>query len=446
MPVTMRHILRPTAAAAALFLALAPAAAAQQLSGSARGAGMADAYGALARGAAAARYNPANLGLPGNPGFGIQLPTAVVHAGTGPIGLGDLAEWGGEVVPDSVKREWLARIPEGGALHADVGADVHAFGVSAGPFALSVGTVARSTVMLPREAVELVLFGNADESGDPRDVAMTGGRADGFVASVAALSFGRRIASWGTGDDGAPRHALAAGVSVKYVVGNALLSLRDARGSIGGDPLAGALSLPTVLVRMREDGWTRSNGWGFDVGLAYQGPRLALGVAVTDASNDFRWSLEDARVVDGRAAFTTDSSSSEFEERALDDPTVGDSLRAASEAIVGAAVFQPTVRASAAYRVGGSLSLTADLLHRFAGDGELQGEGGTSVGVGAELRPLGGLLPLRGGVRMVEGGTAWTVGTGLDFGAASLNVAYGRAAAEHDASTVAIGMSIGAGR
>jgi hypothetical protein len=418
----------------------------QQLSGSARGAGMADAYGALARGTAAARYNPALLGLPGNPGFGTQLPTAVVHAGTSPITLGDLAPWGGEVVPDSVKRGWLDRIPAGGLLRGDVAADVQAFGMSVGPFALTTATVAQSSLRLPREAVELLLFGNADAEGRPREFAMAGGRADGFVASVAAASFGRRVHAWGPVTD---RHTLAAGVTLKYVVGQGLLALRDARGALSSEPLEARATLPTVTVNWRREDWTRSDGWGWDLGVAYQGPRLALGLAVTDAGNDFRWSLEDARVVDGRAAFSPDSSSSAFVSRRLDDPEVSDSLREAAVATIGAAVFRPTVRLSAAWQARRDLVVTGEVLRRLAdaASGRLQGGGTTTAAVGAEYRPLGGVLPLRAGLRLAEGGSAWTVGTGLDFpGAASLNVAYGRQTADVTRTTLAVGMAIGAGR
>src|SRR3954469_15356340 len=118
---------------ACLFVALAQRADAQLVSASATSLSVADNYTVLARGFNAVAWNPANLGLPGNP----LLSFGFAGRGSGgmdPISLSDLAQYGGVPLPNAVMSEWLARVRHQG------GQSLEAEG--AGSFAMSIGSFA----------------------------------------------------------------------------------------------------------------------------------------------------------------------------------------------------------------------------------------------------------------------------------------------------------------
>ncbi len=427
---------------AAVLVAAAAPLEGQVLTWSARAAGMGGAYGAVGRGAAGALFNPANLGLRGNPGFGLVLPTAAASAGAGPITLRDVKDYAGEVVPDAVKQEWLGRIPAGGALRGEALLDVGAFGMSVGPLAVNVGAVGDMRIAMPREAVELFLFGNAGATGAPADLTLTDGRVQGFAASFAAMSFGQRLLRLGYHDDSP---AIAFGVTGKYIVGHGLLDLRDGGGTVTADPITGTFRFPAIAV-YDENEIFHSTGWGVDVGVALAGSKLALGLTATDVYNSFAWSPAQTRLRDGRAFLSEDSTSSNFDEQMLTGGTLPDSVVQSVEGIVAAAVFKPAFRLSAAYRPASRILLAVDVLRRTGGEGALQGGRPTTVSAGAELRPLGGIFPLRGGFSAWEGGQAWSVGTGLELGFLNLNAAYGRQLGDVRSERVAVGVAVGSGR
>src|SRR5690349_5657715 len=118
---------------AGLCVALAGGANAQLASASAASLALGDNYTALARGFNAVNWNPANLGMPGNPlvSFGLAGRGA---AGMGPITLGDFAQYGGQNLPQSVMSTWLSRVQQQG--YQSLAAD------GAGSFGLSIGNMA----------------------------------------------------------------------------------------------------------------------------------------------------------------------------------------------------------------------------------------------------------------------------------------------------------------
>ena len=299
--------MRPTRRFAILSLLwLAPAGlAAQTVAGGARAAGLSDAHGALARGPAAALVNPANLGLPGNPAAALQLPAMSLAGSAHPIGLGEIAAYSNAVLPRPVRESWLARIPAGGAFHAAAALDLEVVGLSLGPIAVTASQIAEASATVPRDAVKLLFFGNgADGVRHPIDFRRA--RVDASRVSVVSAAAGLPLRRWDGG-----RHALAAGLTAKRVLGHGLLALRDAGADFGAEPVALDLRFPTVIASDTTR-WVQSAGWGVDAGLAYAGPRVALGLTVTDLANTFRWDRGPVTVRDGRAWVTTDDAGLAF--------------------------------------------------------------------------------------------------------------------------------------
>src|SRR5437588_12297405 len=92
---------------AALVLTLAGVAAAQQPNASVAAAGLGGNFTAMARGYDAVAWNPATLGLPGNPHFSIAIAPFGGTASLTPINLSDVNAYSGKTVPASVRRGWL---------------------------------------------------------------------------------------------------------------------------------------------------------------------------------------------------------------------------------------------------------------------------------------------------------------------------------------------------
>src|SRR4051812_26856458 len=104
---TMRNRLRLGLLGA---VCIAGAGGAQLPNASAAAAGLSGAYTARARGFNAAAWNPANLGMPGNPMFSIAALSFTGSAGLKPISLADIAPWGkpdADTVPTAVREGWL---------------------------------------------------------------------------------------------------------------------------------------------------------------------------------------------------------------------------------------------------------------------------------------------------------------------------------------------------
>jgi hypothetical protein len=407
----MRRVLDFSTAARRALPALALFAAAQgaeaQLpSPSAAALGLGDNYTALARGYSAAAWNPAGLGMPGNPTVSFALMSIRGLAGLDPINLSDLADYQGELVPTTVKEEWLSRITAEGSEQGTAGADVNYLAVNVGRVGLHFATNLRAVGDVGPGVAELVLFGNAGRTGTPTDFTLEGSAFDVVATSTGGLSYAQPLMR-------TPSSSLSLGATVKYTMGHLLFTGADAGSQVTADPLAVDLRFPiaqtdTILM---VDHLNNGGGVGVDLGLAWQSGGISAGLAVKNVFNSFEWDESKLFYRPGEALFNADSTGSEFGARPLSAAPAGLQDR------VAGLNFGPEIAAGLAYQMGRRLTLSADVRHRL--EESRLGEPTSHVGAGAELRLLR-WLPLRVGGAVLPGGNLIAGGVGLEFGVANL--------------------------
>ena len=389
--------------AAALALALASPAAAQLPQPSAAATGMGDSYTAVARGFSATAWNPANLALAGNPRASLALLGVGASAGVGPVTPGDLAEFDGRAVPAETRRAWLERARAEGGEQGSAGADVTLLAANLGRFGFQLGTSVYTLANLAPDAVELVLFGNAGLTGQPRDFTTLGSRLDAAATSTGAVSYAHPIRVGGEG-------RLALGATVKYTTGHALFTGRDAGTRITAAPLDVEVRFP--VIRSDDADADLGHGWGVDLGAAWELRKWSAGLSVRNVANTFEWDESKLLYDDGITGFEPD-----------DEEDGSDELRPATEAPaelrqhLADLTFSPVLSAGAAFRPSPRVLLSADV-RSHTGDG-MRSEPKTQLGVGTELRFIPH-LPLRAGVAAVAGGYKVSGGLGLELGPVNL--------------------------
>lgn len=409
----VRQLIVASAALASPFVR----AAAQLPSASAAASGLGESFTAVARGAQAAAWSPANLGLPGNPRFSLVIGGRT-DGGLDPVGLGDLAEWGGQVVPDAVKSEWLARIRDAGRLRMAGTGGVTPIAIGFGRLALALGAEAAAHGDVAPDAAELLLYGNAGATGAARDLSFAGTDFGASAVTTAAASWGQPLVR-------RAGHALALGITAKYLVGNAYIAGRDRGGAASASPLGVTLDLPIV---QSDSAFDRANGragrgWGMDVGLAWQGGPLRASAVVKNAVNTFAWDASRFWWRPGTARYDQDTSVTDFTPRRL--ATAPAEVR---ERVTGAR-YARELAVGGAWRPNGRLLVSADVRRRL-GERNVRARpmnaGPTEFeGVGVELRPFG-FLPLRAGAARVDGAARVAAGAGIALPGFALDAAAAR--------------------
>src|SRR5690348_5700741 len=399
-----------TRAAATLFaiLAVAPSASSQLASASAASLAFGDNYTALARGYNAVSWNPAGLGMADTPLFSFAFAGRGA-AGTDPISLGDLKQYGGQTVPNAVLASWLARVQAQGGQSLDA-EGAGSLAMSVGNLGFQLSTSAYERGKLNPDAVEVLLYGNSGQSGTPRDMNFKGSRTEAAVTTTAAVSFGHGLDFGG----GPMAPHLAIGATVKYVVGNALLLGEDTGSQLAANPLTLDVQFPIVqsdtsFSRVPQHG----HGIGVDVGAAWQSGPLTAGVTIQNFVNTFRWDVSQMYFRPGGALFNNGTRSTSFD--AVSMSAVPDSLRASAAALgaeIDAMRFMPSMNVGVAMKVLPFLTATGDVRQQL-GNGMHLGDR-THVGAGAELRIIP-FLPLRAGLAGISGGYIVSAGAGLEL-------------------------------
>ena len=398
---------------------------------SAAAMGIADTKTALVRGFASLGVNPAGLGMPETPKFTLALVGAGVRSGLGPVSMGDLNDYSGVDLPVSVKQSWLDAIATTGQETGAAGADVTWLAVTRGSFGLQASTAATGEARLNEDAAELILFGNAGRTGEPRDFQL----GDSFLDGAALTSFAVSGAIPLQVTLGSlPDQAMALGVSVKYTVGHFVALARNDQSAVDSDPVRVDFRFPTLVTDTEAAGRVSGSGFGLDVGGAWRGGPLAVGLSVLNLYHSFSWDESKLKYTPAQGLFDGTTSTTDFDTRpAAEAPEfLRQTLRDYD--------LDPQLAMGLGYSVSRVTTLTADFKHQF-GSG-IQFGPRTRFGVGGEFRVIPA-LPLRTGLAAVSGGFQWAGGVGLSVGWFNAAVAVKVQRGDQDAELARLTLSFG---
>jgi hypothetical protein len=357
----------------------------------AAGLGMGNNYTALARGVSALSFNPAGLGMPGTPGFGLSLLPVTGQQTLQPIGFSDLVDFEGSLLTESVKEEWLGRISSAGGEAGGFGADVTPLAFHVGAFGVQFSTLVRGVAGLSPDAAELLLYGNSGRAGTPGDFDLQGSDLSGLAVSTVGLGFGHRVPVEG----GVGGGILAVGGTLKYSVGHALVLARDLGSQVQGDPLQVSLDFPMIVSDTSDIDPNHGSGVGLDLGAAWEKGPWGVGLTVENLLHSFEWDLGGMHYIPGEALFNEDLSESDFDVRPAEQAP------GALRDLVSDLRFEPRLSLGGAYRATEDLTVSGDLRKRF-GDGIEVGPE-FHAGLGIEYRALS-FLPLRVGAAKITDG------------------------------------------
>ncbi len=368
--------------------------------------GTANNYTALARGFSAVSLSPAALALPGTPTFSLAFLPVQASQSLQPVSLADIGNYGGRLIPASVKEDWLRRIASSGGQTGGGVAEVTGLAVNYQFGGLQFSTIASGRTMVSDAAAELLLFGNAGRTGSPGDFDLQGSRVSGFVVSTlgvsAAVPLGVRLVP------GLARQRLALGATLKRSWGNALVYGEDAGSLALSDPLRVDVKFPIIHTGGDSGGvFDKGTGLGLDVGAAWVGGRWKAAALVQNVFNTYAWDLETMVYRPGTAAFDQNTHESDFDERPASQAPR--ELRDRVEALT----FEPVLGLGLAFAPSERLSLTADLRRR-TGEG-LEVGPKSHLGAGAEYRPSP-RVPLRAGFAVITAASRWRGGRGWSSG------------------------------
>jgi hypothetical protein len=448
-----RHCLRAAGAAIVVLLATAPTAWAQQLNTSAAALGLGGNFIARARGYEAVAWNPANLGLPGNPGFSLTVLPVAASFTLDPITLGDIKDAGSYKVPNYVPRAtrqtWLDKVTAAGGEKGTPsgGANV---ALSVGPFAAQFGVTFFGAVDLNPDAVEALLFGNVPATGSGTDG--TSVRTFNFKNSkfnaggvtTAAFSYGRAFGEQKPGSG-----TLAFGATLKWVGGAFVAIAQDAGSSINAS--GGTISFPFVGTRSFQDckddagqikagctpmagpGGLSGNGIGADIGVSWLRDKLGLAAAIQNVLNTFSWNESVMSYTPGLGQFDANGDTTNFDQQAFANAP------AALKSALANYKLKPTLAVGLGYDWRKDVTLSADARQQLGGDQAIVIGPKTSVGAGVEYRGIP-VLSLRTGAAYITGGTAVSFGAGLRFRRYELGAAIAAQQGDNKGTSVLVNL------
>jgi hypothetical protein len=400
---------------------LAPVTLSAQLpEGSTRGLGMGGAYTAIARGYEAVRWNPAMLAANGRPSFSLALPQGALELGSNTWGFGDFRRYSERYLTDADKQDLLDRISlDDSVLTLRSIGGVTPIAISIGPFAVAIGTSGHADMSLGRDAVELVLNGNAARSGPGDFFTARGSNARGWAATTLAGSFARAL-NIGPG-------RLSLGVTYKHITGHFLGRAAETASSFQVNPAFAASAAGHAIYTGYSSDYEFSglglsgearagNGFGVDLGgvLQFGGRSLTLSAVFVNALGSMNWDVDRFRYeravysvteTNGEVTDTRDVTTLTTANQIANDPAA----RALRDALLANSDFSRYLRGGVALRTGG-LTLAGDVILRLT-EG-LDRVPSQQIAGGAEYVLLG-FLPLRAGIATDFKNVGLSAGSGL---------------------------------
>lgn len=403
------RVIRARSFVSALLLGSSGIAGAQVANASTAATGLSGAFTARATGYNAIAWNPANLAMPGNPGFSFTLGALDGSAGLRPIDLSAIGPYAKKCdasaptcnfVPASVREQWMVQVAADSGEKGSVGGGLTELGLSLGSLALQVSTKVASDVNLAPDAVEAIFFGNAGRTGTVKALNFAGSKMQAAAYTTGAVSYALPLAKL------IPLANFALGATAKYTIGHGIILGQDNGSAL--DTSSIRLNFPAVLSNPDSISKGSGAGVGLDLGAAWSLPGLRFGVTVQNVINTFKWDTTKLVVRDETGSF--DHTGGSF----VND-TVNKKFSTAPQALRDAVValkFKPVMAAGVAFDWLPMMTVSADVREQ-AGDGIEVGPKST-VAAGIEYRIIP-FVPLRAGASVMTGGYGLSGGVGLHF-------------------------------
>ena len=404
---------------AALLVACATPALAQLPSASASAFAAGDAFVARARGFNAVAWNPAGLGMDDNPHFSATVASVQALAGLGPVSLSDFKKYEGDTVPFAVREQWQTDVEDANGLTGTAQAGITEAAFNYGPFAMQLGTQAGIIAKLGPGATELIFFGNAGRTGEPRPISAAGSTALASATTTLGASYGRALSK-------GPRK-LAAGATLKYTMGHMLAAAEDLGTEVTTDPIGGQVFFP--LLQTKTSGGIMKNlnngsGIGLDLGVSMASGEWRWGAAIQNVVNTFKWDASAMKIRFNLVNIAT--AQSDFGEYDLADfPEIADAIEELR--------FKPVLALGGAYE-SRTWTGALDVRRRTDEDG-LEFGPMTQVGAGIEWRHFQ-KLPLMFGTSWSSDALVVTGGLGLRLAGVSATLGAGLAKTESGSDPV----------
>jgi Outer membrane protein transport protein (OMPP1/FadL/TodX). len=395
------HLVRARQIVPALLLGWTSIAGAQLANASTTATALSGAFTARATGYNAVAWNPANLAMPGNPGFSFTLLAVDGSAGLRPIDLNKIHDYQGQFVPTSVREQWLLDVTAQDGQKGGVGGGLTELGLSLGSFAFQLSTKVASDVNLAPDAVEAILFGNAGRTGTVKALNLAGSSLQGAAYSTGAVSYGLPLTSL------IPLANFAVGATVKYTVGHGMVLGLDNGSAVNTSDIT--LNFPAVIPDTsggKAKSGNLGSGVGLDLGGAWTIPGFRFGVNVQNVVNTFKWDTTKFVVRPVSGLFNVDTSYTNS--KGPDQPY--STAPAALRAKVAAMKFKPVIAAGMSFDWLPQMTVSADIRQQ-AGDGiEVGPKSLIAAGVEYRIIPF---IPLRAGVSTMTGGFGVSGGLGV---------------------------------
>ncbi len=244
-----------------------------RLLASGRGVGMAGAYTAASRGTESVFWNPGNLGFSPGSEKTLNLFSSGININNNSFNWDDYTKYNGKFLTAEDKETILNSIPsEGFDLKLD--AEISALSFSWGNFAFTLSGEGSSDLLLPKEPIQLLFFGN--ELNDTLLIENSDGEA--YASLEIGLSYGRSVFK-------RDEKELFCGGNIKIIKGMVYQKVEKAEGKfltletgINGDG--------NFLVKSAEGG----KGYALDLGFAMKyKDDWTFGISFFNLLNRVKW-------------------------------------------------------------------------------------------------------------------------------------------------------------
>jgi len=240
---------------------------------SGRSVGMGGAYTQIARGVESVFWNPANLGFSKGSEKSVMLFSLGINVYNNSFSLKQYNKYNGEFLTSEDKQTILNLIPEEG-LNLSLNADVSALGISWGNFAFTVSGRGTSDLLLPKDPIHVLFFGN--EINDT--ILFSGSDGEAFASVDVGLSYGRSI--WKKDEK-----EILCGINARHIRGLAYQKVKEAEGEVFALE-TGVNGEGDFALQSAEAG----KGYGLDFGLALKyKENWTFGLSFFNLINRIKW-------------------------------------------------------------------------------------------------------------------------------------------------------------